>query len=196
MESRDPKIIQNAIKNLITSCIEEKVNLDDMSLFETEYIFLQLRKMSVNNMVEVGFGHQVHKDCKHITKLEIDLDDLQFTGRIDNKIVLDEELMIGVTMKVPTNKVLERKYKTETEKVFGMITECIDTIFDAETVYNTKEVPKEELTKWVNTLNNVQIKKIADFFGDLPSFHYDVKFTCEKCGKSEEFEVNGLTNFL
>lgn len=195
-ESKDEKLIIDAIKNLISSCIQEKVSLDDMSTFELEYIFLQLRKISVNNIVEIGLKHQNDSECDHIQKVQIDLEHLKCSGKMDNKIILDSERNIGVLMRMPTSKMISKTYSSETEKVFGLIQNCISAIFDNKEIYYTKEIPEDELTKWVNSLNNAQVKKIAEFFGTLPSLYYDVEYKCEKCGKVEKIKLEGLSNFL
>jgi hypothetical protein len=196
LESRDDVQIAKAIKNLIVSCVEEKINIDDLSTFETEYIFLQLRIMSVSNISEVGFGHQHSTECQHIQKVTIDLNQIQIDGKIDNKVLLDEESGIGVMLTMPSNKTLAKKYNTETEKVFGLIQDSIQAIYDKQSVYYTKDVAPDELTSWINNLNNSQMRKIADFFSDLPTMNYDIKYKCEKCGEIEEFKVTGLSNFL
>lgn len=195
-ESKDEKLILNAVKNLIQNCIEEKISIDEMSTFELEFIFLQLRKISVNNIVEIGLKHQNDTECDHVQKVQIDLDQLKHTGKLNNKIVLDVERNIGVLMKMPTSKMLSKTYSTETEKVFGLIQNCISAIFDNKEVYYTKEISEEELTQWVNSLNNNQIKKIAEFFSTLPSLYYDVEYKCDKCGKIEKIKLEGLNNFL
>jgi hypothetical protein len=91
---------------------------------------------------------------------------------------------------------LAKKYNTETEKVFGLIQDSIQAIYDKQSVYYTKDVAPDELTSWINNLNNSQMRKIADFFSDLPTMNYDIKYKCEKCGEIEEFKVTGLSNFL
>lgn len=197
MESKDIAMTTQAVKNLISSCVEEKINVDELSSFETEFIFLQLRKISVNNVVEVLLTHpNDDSECKHAQRVAIDLDSYKTKGEVQNKIILDEDKKVGVVLKIPTNKILSKEYSTNVERIFGLIESCITTIFDEENVYDVKDVSKEELTAWINSLNNVQIKKITDFFGNLPSLYYDVEYTCDKCHKKEKITIEGISNFL
>jgi hypothetical protein len=196
LESRDQNQIRDSIKYLITSCVAEKIDVETLSSFETEYLFLQLRKISVSNMIDIGLSHQHSETCTHIQKVQLDLDTVKSEGAVNNKIILDKERNIGVMMQIPTNKILAKQYSSETDRVFGMIEGCITAIFDDKNVYYAKDISKEELSQWVNSLNNKQIQEIASFFGNLPKFFYEVKYKCDKCGEVETVKIEGLSNFL
>ena len=47
MESKDNAQIINAVKDIVTSCTFEKVNVSKKPRFDMEYIFLQIRSKSV-----------------------------------------------------------------------------------------------------------------------------------------------------
>lgn len=196
LETKNDETIQRAVKNLIQSCIEEKVNIDELSYFEIEYLFIQLRKMSVNNVVDIGLKHLHNPECKHVQRIQFNLDDFKTEGKIETKILLDEEEGIGVVMRLPTAKLMSKKYENNTSKIFGLIEGCIESIFDRENIYPTKDVSPEELTNWVNQLSNTHIKKIAEFFNNLPMLCYNVNYKCDACGKEESAKIKGLSNFL
>ena len=54
MESEDPKQIANAVKTVISNCILSKgVKVDNLSTFDIEYLFLNIRGKSVGETVDV-----------------------------------------------------------------------------------------------------------------------------------------------
>ena len=54
LESEDSKAIANAVKNVISNCILSKgIKVDDLSTFDIEYLFLNIRGKSVGESVDV-----------------------------------------------------------------------------------------------------------------------------------------------
>ena len=54
MESEDNKQIANAVKDVISSCVITRgVKIDQLSTFDIEYLFLNIRGKSVGEEVEV-----------------------------------------------------------------------------------------------------------------------------------------------
>ena len=53
LEQQDSEQTLEAIKNVLNSCIITKINLDDMALFDIEYIFLQVRAKSISEEIEM-----------------------------------------------------------------------------------------------------------------------------------------------
>ena len=46
MESQDETQILDAIKNILKNCIISRLKIDDLALFDIEYLFLQIRARS------------------------------------------------------------------------------------------------------------------------------------------------------
>ena len=58
-----------------------------------------------------------------------------------------------------------------------MVIDCIDTIFDEEGVYNTKDEPRESVEKgFLNNLSSGQFKKISSFFDQIPTLTHDIEY--------------------
>ena len=54
MESQDTKQIANAVKNVISSCINTRgIKVEKLSTFDIEYLFLNIRGKSVGEQIEV-----------------------------------------------------------------------------------------------------------------------------------------------
>ena len=53
LESKDPAQIINSIRNVLQSCIIEKIDVDSIPYFDMEYLFIQLRMRSMGEIVEM-----------------------------------------------------------------------------------------------------------------------------------------------
>ena len=53
LESQDDKQIEEATRALLKNCIQSRVKLEDLAIFDLEYIFLQIRAVSVGEVVEM-----------------------------------------------------------------------------------------------------------------------------------------------
>jgi len=52
MDSQDDKQIEDAVKTLLKGCIQSRVKLEDLAIFDLEYIFLNIRAVSVGEIVK------------------------------------------------------------------------------------------------------------------------------------------------
>ena len=70
MESNDPKDIVNTIKQVLTNCIlNDEINVEELSSFDLEYLFMQLRAKSVGEIVNLKYTcNNVVKMLKVMTK--------------------------------------------------------------------------------------------------------------------------------
>ena len=197
-ETKEEKAIVDAVKNLIKSCIlEGDVRVETLSMIDIEYIFLELRKLSVDQIVEIKISHKDNEECDHFQKVKIDLNKVELTGTLERKIILDEDKKIGVLMKAPSLDIAENlKSKSVVEQGFEMLRSCILAVFTEKEVMKLSDFSKEEIDKWINNLNKQQLEKIYSFFNNMPYLKYDLEYTCDKCGKIEKRELRGLQSFL
>jgi len=76
-----------------------------------------------------------------------------------------------------------------------MIIACIDSIFDADDVYDSDNESKQSLTKFIESLSSVQFMKLTDFFNSMPSVSCTIDYKCA-CGKDNTQELKGLQSFF
>ena len=65
LESGDDKEIERAVKTLLKGCIQTRVKVEEFPIFDLEYIFLQIRAVSVGEVVEMNVI------CKDETKRKL-----------------------------------------------------------------------------------------------------------------------------
>jgi hypothetical protein len=204
-QSEDPKESLNVVKQISKNCIIDNIDIESLPVFDLEYIFLNLRARSVNEVVNLQFkcNNKVkdesgeEKNCSSLEKFDINLLEIQPTkeSNHDKKIMLSDKL--GIMMKYPTFEMIAGvKSQNENEILMELLINCIDYIFDDEKIYYSKDVMKEELVEFIDNLQQKDLEKIQQFFQTAPKIKKNLDFTCRKCGYKEDIVVEGLQNFF
>jgi hypothetical protein len=205
MEAEDLKGAMTTIKQVANNCILDEVDIDDLPVMDIEFLFLNLRARSVSEVVELSYkcnntvkdDEGKEKTCNHIVKLDFNLFDVkpEFNDKHTNKIELGKDL--GIVMRYPTFESVEEIGEvSDVDKVFSILSTCIDYVYDADNIYYAKDVTKEELNEFVESMTRDQFEKVKDFFDTMPKLRKRVDFKCGRCGYSENIEVEGIQNFF
>jgi hypothetical protein len=196
LESQDPEQITSAVKNIIATCYNID-GMDNLTVFDIEMLFLQLRAKSVGERMEVQIKCT---DCEKMSPIAINIDEIKVSNQdLDRNILLEKENGVGVTMKYPSLELIgaiaPEKFNS-IEGVMDLIVDCIEIIFDDDNVYNLNNESREEVINFIESLNTQQFKKIQAFFQDSPAVAYETKKNCTHCGESQEIKLRGLNSFF
>jgi hypothetical protein len=198
LESNDAAQISRAVKEIILSCYDLK-NLDSLTVFDIEYLFLQLRAKSVGENMNIQIKCQDEK-CDGLTPLSINVDDVEIINKNQERtILLDKDLGVGLEMKYPSIEIissLDIEKLNSIEGVMDLIVDCVDSIFDDENVHEASAQSKEELQEFVESLSSEQFKKVQNFLQEVPAVYYKTDYKCDKCNKKHEVELRGLNSFF
>jgi len=204
-ESDDPKETINVIRQVLKNCIIDDIDIDSLPTFDLEWLFIQLRARSVEEIVHLNYKcnnnvkDEEGKDvkCNGVVEIDVNLLEIQPSRNPEhtNKIQLNDNL--GLVLKYPTFEMIQ---KFESEKSDDMITnvlvDCIDYIYDKEQMYYAKDTNKEELTDFVDNLQQKDLEKIRVFFDTVPQVKKDVTFECPRCKYKEDIAIQGIQNFF
>jgi len=198
MESKDNTQIVNAVKDIVSSCTFEKLNVAKLPMFDVEYIFLQIRAKSVGEISKLKL--LCPDDQKTYADVEVDLTkvEVQVKDEHTNKIELTDDM--GMIMTYPTiDSFTDTGIQAITaENMIEVIGSCILQIYEenGEKVYNAKDQTKKELTEFVEQMNTSQFKKMQAFFDTMPKLTHTVKVKNPKTKKSSDVVLNGLNDFF
>ena len=197
LESKDQKMIIRSLKDVITQCVFESIDVEKFTIFDFEKIFLALRSKSVGEMVDLELKC-LDKECNSVTPVQVDLEKINLSEIPESNIVnIDKD--IGVTLRFPSINDVEKYDETDisnTESAFDLVIDCIETIFDDNGVYDTKDEPRESVQDFVDNLNSNQFKKITNYFENIPTLTHNIEYKCVKCGKENNLELKGLQSFF
>jgi hypothetical protein len=199
MESEDPKQIALAVKNVITNCILTKgVKVNELSTFDIEYLFLNIRGKSVGETVDVLITCPDDETTQ--VPVSINLDDIKVNVSKEHTrdIVLDENLTLR--MKYPSmDEFIKTNFTTadiSVDDTFDLIASCIEQIYSEEESWSPSDFTKKEVAEFLDQLNSKQFKEIEKFFETMPKLSHTIKIKNPNTGVESEVLLEGLSAFF
>ena len=198
LETKDNAQIINAVKDIVTECTFNKVNIDSIPMFDTEYIFLQIRSKSVGEVSKIKV--LCPDDKKTYVNVEIDLNEVavQVDDGHTNKIELTDSM--GLIMTYPNiNSFTESGIQEiNASNMLDVIGACILQIYEdnGEKVYEAKDQTKKELIEFIESMNTEQFIKVQKFFDTMPKLKHTIKVKNPKTKKTSDVTLSGLSDFF
>ena len=177
LETKDNAQIVNAVKDIVSECTYNKLNINTMPMFDVEYIFLQIRSKSVGEVSKVKI--LCPDDKKTYTNVEIDLNEVkvQVEDEHTNKIELTDSM--GMIMTYPNvDSFTENGIQDiNASNMLDVIGTCILQIYEdkGEKVYEAKDQTKKELVEFIEQLNTKQFQDVQKFFDTMPRLKHTIK---------------------
>lgn len=198
-QSEDPETMIETLKTVIESCIIDKIKIDELALFDIEYIFTQLRAKSVGEIVELILRCDTCTDEKASVMYSIDLTKtkVEISKEHNKTIPLFDD--IGVIMKYPSLDILSKMEKIETtdiDTIFDIVCACVEAVYNSEEMFYAKDQKPEEVKDFINNLTQEQFVKIQKFFDTMPKLEEKVNYKCPVCSKEHEKYIRGLDSFF
>ena len=191
LEGGDEKEIVKSIKQVMKNCILSDVEIDNLSFFDFEYIFLMMRSKSVGDVIELNLEHH----CGQMNKVSIDINSIQVQFSEDHSDTIKLNDDISIKMKYPTISNTDMFTDTnDVNKVFEIMETSIDYVYDSETVYD--EFTKEELKSFLESMDKDQLEKIMNFFNTMPRLEHEIEYTCTNCGEVQKYILRGISDFF
>ena len=198
MESKATADITQAVKDIVSECTFNKVKIDDMPMFDVEYIFLNIRSKSVGEVSKLKL--LCPDDGKTYANVEVNLSEVKVQVGDDHTNKIDLGNGMGMIMKYPTIDSFKESGIKDINpgNMLEVISTCIMQIFEDEgkKVYDTKDQTKQEVIDWIEQLNSKQFKDVQNFFETMPKLKHDIKIKNPKTKKESTITLNGLNDFF
>ncbi len=179
----------------------EKVDIENLPLFDLEMIFIHLRLRSVGETLELTYKCEnvvEEERCGNSMAFEVDLNKVEVIVPIDhtNKIMISEE--IGMMLKYPSISISSSiASRVDTlENILDLIYEHLDYVFDDSSKYEAGSVTKEEFYDFLGSLSLDQLEGFKAFFSTLPYVQTSKEVTCSKCSFNHTIVVKGIDDFF
>jgi hypothetical protein len=192
--SGDPAQTIQAIKQVIEACAIDPSSVTDLTTFDLEYLFVKLRAKSVNNVIDIIYNDPEDNEGY---KVKINLDEIEIKTNPEHKKEIALTDTMGIVMRYPPLDIAEKltDVETEVDLFFKLIKECIDQIYDEETIYNVREYTSEEVEEFVSSLDVNAFKKIQKFFDTTPKLYYEASYE-RKDGSTKTIVLQNLNDFF
>jgi hypothetical protein len=195
------KQITSAIVQILSDCILTKgVKVSDLSTFDIEYLFLNVRAKSVGETVEVNVTCPDDQETQ--VKVEIAIDDIKIQKNNDHNNIIKLDDTLSMKMKYPSlDQFVENNFETnddisDVNKSLSMIISCIDMVYDQEESWSASDCSKKELEDFVEQMNTKQFKEIENFFTTMPKLSHTIKVKNPNTDAESEVVLEGLASFF
>jgi hypothetical protein len=198
-ETKNQQTIYNAVRDVILSCTDNKIDVMELSIPDTEYLFLQLRIHSVGDEVKPMIKC-MNEGCGTPNEVLIKLSDIKSTSSSDKKPSKEIELSknLKVVMKYPStiDAMSLPENISDMDKALTMVAKCIQKVYIKDEIFDTKEMPLIDIIDFIETLTQAQFKNLFTFIDTMPKMQYPVRFKCRKCGHENDLKLEGMASFF
>ena len=198
LESKQEKDITQAVKYIVKECTFNKVNIDNMPMFDVEYIFLNIRSKSVGEVSKLKI--LCPDDKKTYADVELDLNEVNVQVGEDHTNKIDLGNGTGMIMQYPSIDSFKDSgiRDINASNMLEVISTCILQIYEDEgkKVYNSKDQTQKELTDFIEQLNTKQFKDVQKFFDTMPKLKHEITVKNPKTKVESKITLSGLNDFF
>lgn len=199
-EGEEPTSITRAMLQVMNNCcVDSDVDITQLYGFDFDSIFVQLRALSVDNIVTVTVPDVEDIEKKHtvsvdLNKIKVDVDPKALTRVID---VEGQDLKIR--LKYPTvakmfelTEIIEQLDNPEDVST-ALILGCLDSIFNDEEQFVADN--QQEAIEWVKDLPKTTTEQINQFLADIPTLTHTISVK-HSDGVTREVPLKGINDFF
>lgn len=192
-ESDNRDSILDTIKDVMNSCTSGTLDFSKATIDDIAYFFLQLRIASVGADVRFSLPCM---NCQEPVVMNLDLSTIEIDTKNSSNAVMITDT-VGIKFRYPTfDDTLIIDNLESNLKGIQMVKLLIEFIYDEDQVFSKDDYTDEELTDWINGLNQIQVEKIDQFFTNIPHLKHKLDFTCPHCKTEQSRLLEGLHNFF
>lgn len=181
-QTKSRKDIVRAIKQVVNNCcVDSDFDVDILHPVDIEYLFIKLRSVSVNNMIEVTY---IDNEDGEEYKFKIDAEQIEIKKpkkKVSNKIMINEK--VGIRLKQPTAVILDKMPEDidDFDVVKFFIKACLEDVFDDKEVIDFRtDTSDEELDAWIDEFPTEVVDKIKKFLDNTAKMEYVINYKNKK----------------
>jgi hypothetical protein len=193
-QKSDDKDMIYSVKQVITNCCLEDIDVDSLTTFDVVLIFLRLRAVSVGKLVELAYED---KEDKQIYKFEVDLSTIDVKRHPEHETRFKIDKDIGVVMKYPDiTMAMQLKDAADDVALFsGVLRYCIAQVYDEENVYDLTDQSDEEIDAMIDSMPLDGFEKIQKFFDTMPTVEHVLTYK-NSLGHDRTIKLDSIRDFF
>jgi len=185
-----------AVRQIITNCTFEKVDPEALALFDLEYIFLKIRAKSVGEVVNLKLLCEDDGETYADVSINLDEVEIDWNEKHTSHIELTDD--IGLMMRYPQFDLINAGGAEggETEYIFKMIKNCINQVYEGDTIHERSDFSDKDLDAFIESLTSEHFQKLQEFFETMPRLRHEVKFKNPVTKKQNKMTLEGMQSFF
>ena len=193
-ESDEPAAEMLAIKQILTNCVID-ANVEELPVFDMEFLLLKLRSISVDNKVEFAI---TDPETEEAVTLSIDVDEVNIAtaeGHTNEIKINDDYTLFLKYPNVDSFIRINQLDGTDPLTTYFIMTSCLDYIASEDEIEYFKDYTDKEIEQFMDDMPADTLNKILNFFETLPKLRHEIKYKNSN-GKEQTFVVEGARSFF
>ncbi|MDB4786177.1 gp26 family baseplate hub assembly chaperone [bacterium] len=193
-ESNDIEQVMIAIKQIINNCCKD-VNVDKLPMFDMEYLLMQIRGKSVNNVIEFRI---TDPDTEKPVDLEVDIDEISITKSKGHKReipITDDAYIIMGYPKLSEVATMMNPEQDDAENVYDVMLACVESVVEGDTTYDLEDFSKEEVNEFIESFTTQTVEDIKKFFDTMPVLKCEKEYVNAN-GDKKKIVLEGVETFF
>ena len=193
-ESDDAQQELMAVKQVVNNCLVDK-KVEELAMFDLEYILLILRSKSVDNVIEFQI---TDPETDKIVELKLDIESVTLTTPDNNRTEVKINDEYTLYLKYPTIDEYAKILVMDTQDPlinYVLMVACMDKVASEDEVSHFKDYSEEDIAGFVDNLGADVIQGIQEFFENIPRLRHEMKYT-NADGNDKTFVVEGMRSFF
>tara|TARA_R110000868_G_C10867357_1_gene761999 strand:+ start:35 stop:736 length:702 start_codon:yes stop_codon:yes gene_type:complete len=194
MESQNQENILGAITDIIQTCVLEDIDIKQLTTFDVEYLFTQIRSKSVGETSKIGMKCS---ECETANEISINLEEIKVNkdNVPSNIIKLNDKYTIK--LKYPNYLfTLKTTADSFTENMILLIVGCLDALMTEEEHISFKDETEADILDFIDSLTTTQFEEVLTFANGIPKLEHKVEFVCENCQHQNHGTLRGINDFF
>jgi hypothetical protein len=193
LQSGNPNHVIDAVRNMVLSCTDGKLDTRKIPAADSNYAMLQIRAKSIGEEIKPTIKCS---GCEGKTPVRISIDKIQTQVIREDKnpnIKINDD--ITLVMRYPTIHDLDPT-KDQASMIFNMAYSCVDKIISKDEVYDRGAITEDDVILFIENLMPEQFKQITEYLETAPAVKYEFGFTCPNCKHKMNVSMENLTDFF
>jgi len=196
-ESKDPLAWVDAVRQVVTNCAVDTIDVDAMASFDMEYAFVKIRAASIGSRETLSYRDAA--DGK-LYDVEVNLDEVTvvFPPSVTDGVITVAD---GAKMKMKWPSALAWgdpevvRAQDPEDALDALIAYCIERIWVGEETYDVASSPREEVLNFIESLDVTAWHGIREWATQVPHLSYWVEWE-NSLGDKRRVELRTLTDFF
>lgn len=190
--SDSKRAMYQALKQVMENCVKG-VDVEELTPYDIEYLFLRLRAHSIGETTELGLGCI---ECKTVNRFAVDLStvNVEFNESHTDKVKITDE--ITFILEYPDPEIIMDLDIENPDDALEIMVRCVKIVYDGEEKYDIDPTDWPEVKTLIEQLTSDQFKSLRLFFDTLPKVSKHIEFECGSCGHHNKQVIEGISNFF
>ena len=193
-ESDDMEQTMLALKQIISNCVYG-VDVELLPMFDLEYLMLQLRSKSVNNIITFNI---TDPDTNLPVEIELDINDISLTvdPKHSKEVAINDDMFLMMRYpRLDEVSMFKNFVEGQTNTLFSIMIACIDSVVDGDSVSSMADFSDDEIQAFVESLPGKAIQGLQTFFETIPVLRFESTYTNTN-GDEKSLVLEGMETFF